>query len=299
MSDAKVPNRAAGVGRLGATAAWIAAVCCLPYLFLKVVWTLDIPVGITDRSLLQSSGWVAGNALMAVIQLVGLLLVLVLIRPRAQRLPAWLLLVPAWVGTGLLFQVAVGAALVAVFSPVSHASGGNTGGIESWVFVMVYSAFAGQGAALAIAFACYVRARWGGLLGARTGDVVARRTVRVPLWPENHLAQTAMAVAGMAVAVAVVCGYWTAGGSFGPSAARPDPSSALQASRVAGAVAAAVGLLGLAGRWGRHRRLWVPATFTWIGSGAVAAFDGLTLLFFSCSRQTQPRRAGASPTPSW
>jgi hypothetical protein len=117
-------------------------------------------------------------------------------------------------------------------------------------------------------------------LGARTGDVVTRRTVPVPSWPENHLAQTAMAVAGMTVAVAVVCGYWTAGGSFGPSAAQPDPSSALQASRVAGGVTAAVGLLGLAGRWGRHPRLWVPATFTFIGSGAVAAFDGLTLLFF-------------------
>ena len=280
MTDPKVTHRAAGVGRLGATAAWISAICCLPYLVLKLVWTLDIPVGITDRSVLSSNGWVAGNALMAVIQLVGLLLVLALIRPRAQRLPAWLLLVPAWVGTGLLFQVSVGAALAAAFSSASQTSSASTEGIQSWVFVMVYSAFAGQGAALAIAFACYVRVRWGGLLSVRSGDVVTGRTVGAGSWRENHLAQIALAVAGMAVAVVAVCGYWAAGGSFGPSAAQPDPSSALQASRVGGAVTAAVGLFGLAGRWGGHTRLWLPATLIWIGSGAVAAFDGLMLLLF-------------------
>jgi hypothetical protein len=76
-----------------------------------------MPVGITGPSLLHSSGWVAGNGLMAVIQLAGLLLVLALPRPWAQGLPAWLPLFPVWVGTGLLFQVAVGAVLVGVFSP--------------------------------------------------------------------------------------------------------------------------------------------------------------------------------------
>src|SRR5690349_5872101 len=69
MTDVKV-------GRLGTAAAWISAVCCLPYLILKVVWTVGVPVGITDRSLLHSNGWVAGNAVMAVLQLAGLLLVL-------------------------------------------------------------------------------------------------------------------------------------------------------------------------------------------------------------------------------
>ena len=71
ITDVKVPHRVAGVGRLGTAAARISAVCCLPYLVLKVVWTLGMPVGITDRSLLDSSGWLAANALMAVIQLAG------------------------------------------------------------------------------------------------------------------------------------------------------------------------------------------------------------------------------------
>ena len=51
----------------------------------------------------------------------------------------------------------------------------DLGGIQPWVYVMVYAAFAGQGAALAIAFACHVRARWGRLLGERTDEVLADR----------------------------------------------------------------------------------------------------------------------------
>jgi hypothetical protein len=97
-------------------------------------------------------------------------------------------------------------------------------------------------------------------------------------WPENHLPEMAEVVAGMAVAVALVFCYWAAGGSFGLSDAQPHPSFGLQASRVAGAVVAVVGLLGLAGRWGRQTRLWLPAALTWVGSGAVAAFDGLNLV---------------------
>ena len=236
-----------------------------------------MPVGITDRSLLHSHGWVAGNALMAAIELAGLLLVLALTRPWARRWPTWLLLFPMWVGTGLLFRVVVGAALMGLFSRPSQASG-SLGGFQSWVFVMVYAGFAGQGAALAIAFACYVRARWGRLLGERTGEVVARRTARARSWPENHLAEMAEVLAGMAVAVAAVFCYWAAGGSFGLSSAQPHPSWALQATGVAGAVIAAAGLLGLAGRWGHQTWFWLPAALAWVGSGSLAAFDGLELM---------------------
>ena len=163
-----------------------------------------MPIGIADRSVLHSSGWEAANALMAVIQLAGLLLVLALTRPWARRVPAWLTLFPLWVATGLLFQVVVGVVLFALFSPLSQTSNGSTGPFQPWVFVMVYAGFAGQAAALAIAIGCYVRIRWGQLLGERTGEVVARRRARVRSWPENRLAEMAEILAGMALAVALV-----------------------------------------------------------------------------------------------
>src|SRR3954447_5895297 len=99
MTDVKLVEPNAGVGRLGTAAAWISAVACLPYLFLKVVWTLDMPIGVTDRSQLHSSESVAGNAVMAVVQLVAVVLVLALVRPWGRRAPTWLVLFPVWVGT--------------------------------------------------------------------------------------------------------------------------------------------------------------------------------------------------------
>ena len=270
-------SRAPGAGRLGTAAVWIAAVCCLPYLAFKALWTVDIPVGITDRSVLDDSGWMAANAVMAVVQLAAFGLVLALIRPRARKWPAWLLLFPAWVGIGLLFQVVLGAVLTGLFSPPSQASAMDTGDFEPWVFVVVYGGFAGQGLALAIAFACHVRARWGRLLGARTGEILTPRTARVRSWPEHHLAEIAQAVAVMVVVMAVVFSYWAAGGSLGLSGTEPDASWGMQASRAAGAVIAAVGLLGLAGRWGQQTRFWLPAALTWLGSGALAGFDGFVV----------------------
>jgi hypothetical protein len=278
--EATGPDRGpGGVGRLGTAAVWISAVCCLPYLVFKLLWTFGIPMGIADRSVLDDSGWVAGNAFMAVIQLAAFGLVLALTRPWARKWPAWLLLFPAWLGTGLLFQVVLGAMLTGLFSPPSQDSGMDTGEYEPWVFVVVYGGFAGQGLALAIAFACHVRARWGRLLGARTGEVLARRTARVRSWPENHLAEIAQAVALMAVVTAVVFCSWAAGGSFGVSGTEPDVPWGMQASRAAGAVIAAVGLLGLAGRWGQQTRFWLPAALTWLGSGALAGFDGFVVTF--------------------
>lgn len=116
-----------------------------------------------------------------------------------------------------------------------------------------------------------------GCWGERTGEVVARRAARVRSWPEDHLAEMAEVVAGLAVVVAAVFCYWAAGGSFGLSGVQPHPSWALQASGVAGAVLAVAGLLGLAGRWGHRTRFWLPAALAWVGSGSLAAFDGLEL----------------------
>ncbi|MBI2245333.1 MAG: hypothetical protein HYU55_15840 [Nocardioides sp.] len=273
MADVQVSQPAAGVGRLGTVAAWVSAAACLPYLFLKVAWTLDLPVGLTDRSVLHSGGWVAGNAVMAAVQLVAVVLVLALVRPSSRRVPAWILLLPVWVGTGLLFPVVVGSALTVLTSTAAQDSGTELGGIAPWVYVLVYASFAVQGVALAVAFGCHVRARWGGLLNRPAGEVVA-----LPPAQQARLGRLAAPAAVLAVAVALVCVYWAAGGSAGLSDARAHDTAGMQAARAAGALVGAAGVLGLAGRWGRERALWLPAALTWIGSGALVVFDALTVL---------------------
>ena len=278
MADVEVSGRTAGIGRLGTTAAWVSAIACLPYLFLKALWTLDVPVGLADRSVLERHDWVAANAVMALVQLVAVVLAIGLVRPWSQRVPAWLILFPVWVGTGLLFQVIVGSAVVGVTSTASKGQSMETGGIDLWVYQLVYASFAVQGIALAVAFTCHVRARWGRLFGERTGAVLARRSGRARTWPQVNLPLIAEVLAVMAIAVALVCAYWAAGGSAGLSDARPHDNLGMQASRVAGAGVAAAGLLALAGRWGRRVRFWLPGALTWVGSGALVAFDGLVVV---------------------
>jgi hypothetical protein len=190
-------------------------------------------------------------------------------------------LAPALPGLGrdrLLFQVVVGAALVGLSSTASQGSAMDTGGIAPWVYVVVYTSFAVQGVALAIAFTCHVRARWGPLWDERTGDILAPPAARVRPWPERHLGVLAQTVALLALLVALVFAYWAAGGSMGLSGARPPDAAAMQASRAVGAALAAAGLLCLAGRWGNQRRFWLPAALMWVGSGAMVAFDLLTVV---------------------
>ena len=254
----------------------------LPYLVLKVLWTFDLPVGVTDRSVFDRNEWVAGNALMAVLQLAGLLLVLALTRPWARRVPTWLLLFPVWVGTGLLFQVVVGAALLWARSSASS-SGGSTdlGEFQPWVFAVIYPSFAGQGS------------RWpspspvtSGHDGASCWASAPGRSSRGEQRECGHGRSTTWRgwprpLPGWLRRWPSSAGTGRSSAQFGDSAALGSDSPwGLQASRMVGAVTAVVGLLGLAGRWGQRTRFWLPTALTWVGAGAMAAFDGLALVAF-------------------
>jgi hypothetical protein len=113
-------------------------------------------------------------------------------------------------------------------------------------------------------------------MAQRTGDVLARRPTGS--WLQRHLAQLAEVLAVMTLVVVVVCAYWAAGGTIGLSEARAHDNVGMQASRALGALVASAGLLCLAGRWGRRRPFWLPAALLWVGSGAMVAFDVLTVV---------------------
>lgn len=170
----------------------------------------------------------------------------------------------------------VGSLFSVLSSAASQDSVTELGGIAAWVYVLVYASFAVQGVALAIAFGCHVRARWGRMLRRRTGDLVAAPSGASRL--QARRADLASLVALSAGVVALVCLYWAAGGSYGLSDARAHDLAGIQASRAAGALVAAAGVLGLAGRWCREKPLAVPAALAWVGSGALVAFDTLTVV---------------------
>ncbi|MDI6909823.1 hypothetical protein [Nocardioides sp.] len=278
MTDLELP-RVPGVTRVGTAAAWVSGISCLPYLALKVLWTVGVPLGISDESVLGDIGWVLSNALMAVVQLLAVALVVALARPWSRRLPPWLLLFPAWVGTGVLFQVMIGSAVGAALSGTSQDPSSSDDPIRPWVYVLVYVAFALQGTALAVVFAAHVRARWGRLFTMRTSEVVDHgRKDRVSSWSGRNLVQITVAVASMALGTAIVFSSWSGAGAFALSGTDTERSVPMQVARATGAAVAALGMFALAGRWGARLRFWWPAALVWVGSGALVVFDGLSFL---------------------
>ncbi|TMR22995.1 hypothetical protein ETD86_09655 [Nonomuraea turkmeniaca] len=150
-------ERRAGIGRI--TAAIIAIAAMVPYLTLKVLWLTGSSVGVADPSLMSDPAMVGLNAMTFGMDAVGLVLALAFTMRWGMRLPAWLVLLPLWVGTGLLSVVVATAPLAVVASGLEVFSGGP---IQAWVYLMVYGGFMGQGVGLMTAFALYASAggRW-------------------------------------------------------------------------------------------------------------------------------------------
>jgi hypothetical protein len=102
--------------------------------------------------------------------------------------PAVLVLIPVWVGTGLLAPIALGVPLglaaqaIAGGSPVPAHNG-----LHGWVYAVVYGGFAVQAVCLLTAFALYARDRWDHPLALR------------PLPPGRSRARRMLAITGLLV----------------------------------------------------------------------------------------------------
>jgi hypothetical protein len=118
--------------------------------------------------------------------LVGILLGLAFSRPRGERLPAWLVLLPVWVGTGLLVPMVL---LAPMLGPAAVARDQAAGAAPTWSYeqLFVIVSLVGVGVGLPVAFAGYAKARWPEALGGRSTPVnrpgtPASCSCRWPAW---------------------------------------------------------------------------------------------------------------------
>lgn len=232
------------------TVGLLTAAGTLPYLALKANWLTGGTAGFRDAVLLADPSMQVLNAVTVLMDVLVIALALALTRPFGQRLKAWPLLLPLWVGTGFLTPMAVVIMPVTVFGSLSTAGGP----LEPWVQPMVYGGFAWQGVGLVLAFAAYATQRWGGLL-ARSEPVA------LPLRPLLRV------LIGGGAAMAAVSGvlHLVAGMAAGSGTA------VLAAAANAGfAAAGAVGVAWLARAASMHR--WAAAAGAWIGTGAMFAW---------------------------
>src|SRR5262245_35092160 len=151
------------LARLGA--GYCAIVFMLPYLALKIAWLTGNSIGFHDQSLVSKPGMVVANAISFVMDSIAVGLALTFTQRWGMRVPAWLVLFPMWVATGFLAP-AVLIAPIAILSRVSASrpAPSTDAMLQPWAGLVVGASFAGQGAALIVAFVLYVRTRWADLL---------------------------------------------------------------------------------------------------------------------------------------
>ncbi|HEX4816333.1 MAG TPA: hypothetical protein VFV66_26620 [Nonomuraea sp.] len=235
----------AGPGRV--TAASVAIAATLPYLTLKILWMGGSSIGVADAAFMRDPAMVALNAMTFGMDAVALVLALAFTMRWGRRLPAWLVLLPLWVGTGLLAVVAVAAPVVTVATGLRAFGGGP---IAPWVYALVYGGFTVQAIGLVTAFAGYSRDRW---------PAVFTTELRHPFAAPSRPFQLLAARGSLLVAV-VTGGIWLAQAVARVSV--PDAFRGLLA------IAGAVALVALVRRRG-DGPFWRPLAVAWLGSGSL------------------------------
>ena len=287
MTAAPTPS-ANRLQRLRTATAAAAIAACLPYVALKVAWLTGSSVGSATAlgaASLHDGRHTVGNVATLAMECLAVMLALGLSHPRGQKLPAAIVLIPVWVGTGLLAPIALGLPLGIIAQAIVGGSPAPTdNGLQGWVYAVVYGGFVVQSVALLIAFILYARVRWAERLRLRMLEPAPGPTPRL------------LAAAGAAAAVlyAVANLAWAIAGES--LAAPPNFDTAAQKSLLV-----STGLLALAGasavrqiahgrsssRHSESARWRVPLTLSWVGSASTFA-SGLSQYALAADASPDP-----------
>lgn len=267
------------VGRARAVLRVVTMMACLPYIGLKTAWIAGSRLGIPEGSALLDGGTVlrVANGATVLMDCAVIVLALLLTRPWGKRVPAWLLVLPMWVASGLLlpimtaFPVQLAVRLLGGGGGRPVGEGNSEPFLDPWVFGVVYGGFIVQGLALGVLFALYARERWGRLWQGRLRDLPGSPTAPA-------LRATAVAAASAALFPGVTHLLWvtgsTAGLDAGRAADRTSDFYVLEAVSLLFVVVTAVGVLLLAFRRSGRLSLRLPLVLAWAGSAEMACWGG-------------------------
>jgi hypothetical protein len=221
--------------------------------------------------MMHDASMVALNVVTAGMDLVAVGMALAFTHEWGRKIPAWLVLPPMWVASGLLARFVAEVPAVAAVAALAVRSSGRpvAGPVQPWVYTLVYAGFFGMGVGLMLAFILYVRVRWSDVFqaGAQSSPRTRTHSVQAPL---------AAAAATMAAAAAALQLAWAFGSGIGlPSqvaAARTAASSLINALDACIMIAGAAGVLMMVHGIGRRVPFWIPLTLTWVGGAFLFAW---------------------------
>ncbi|MGH3747186.1 MAG: hypothetical protein ACRDT8_07290 [Micromonosporaceae bacterium] len=230
------------------------------YLALKAIWALGGMVGVSTLGSVTSAEWRLVNLATGMLGFAAIGAAAALGSGWGMRLPAWLIVPPVWLATGMLAPVVVLLPTVAVLEaagyPVDTSSPAAGPQLAGWVYAVVYSGFAAIGVGLGVTAFGYLRARWGHLIAGRLGDRAGR-----PLGAAGWIA----AVTAGPVSLAYL------GWALNLTLGRVEPPSQMERATDVTygllVLLAVTGVVLLARRRPRRIRVAWPAAAVWLGAG--------------------------------
>ncbi|WP_156969722.1 hypothetical protein [Knoellia subterranea] len=272
-----------GPGRLRLVLATIAVLATLPYVAIKILWLTGSTIGLKDPDALAGSAMEVANAITLLMELTAAALAVALVLEVGKRIPAWLVQIPMFVGTGLLGGILVLLPVEAIRSAVTTPSAKQTAMTEfdpiaGWVYAMVYGGFAVLGVALLTIFALHSWERW-----IRPGGWTTRLSTWAPVPTRTRVLTMAHAIGLVAICVAELV-----------VATRLELFGSHSIVAVLLSVVAGAGLIALATRTPGSLRGSSALVVTYVGAAAVAAWG---LFFFIVMSLPNPLR-GDDPIPT-
>jgi hypothetical protein len=243
------------------------AAACIPYIVLKLVWLAGGDLGVTGDAAaeMHTAEYEVANAVTMGAELVAVLIAFAFTYPWGRRIPGWLMLVPMWVGTGLLAPIALGLPLGMAVQAVAGGSplpdNEDSGDMAGWVFAVVYGGFIIQAITLMGAFVLHAWVRWPHVFRMAAKELRPGATRSIQVLLVNGAALVAAAVGVMQIVWAF------SGGDLGG-----DPSFETAAQKTFVAIggplafAGALGALALVHRRGSGRMVGAVAA-GWVGAG--------------------------------
>lgn len=149
----------------------LAILALLPYIILKLMWLGGSQIGMVPGSgtgLMHDTRMEVGNAITVGLAVIGVIVSLALSQRWGQRLPWWVIVIPAAAATGAVAPIALGLPVGALLQAIIEGAvrSGGEGNLTGSVFALVYGGFGVFGVALIVLFADYVHRRWSPVLDA-------------------------------------------------------------------------------------------------------------------------------------
>lgn len=256
------------------------AVAIMPYLLIKIAWTFGL---FMPTEQMGDPSWRTANAITIVLAAVGILVAFAFSMRWGEKLPAWLVAFPVWVGTGLLIPMLL---LAPVLGPAAIIRDQQAGASNVWIYeqIFVIVSLIGVGICLPFTLAGYTKTRW---------PEVFTGPIDIELLPGNSqklYITLARLVSAGCILLGFIKVFWAAGGTIGINPAMLDNRDLwwhlLSLSTGMWAFVGSWGLLVLTTRRG-SKSFFPPMVAAWISSGMLFSYNLFNRLS-ATSPDTQP-----------